>query len=462
MRDLLVTAIVFGALPFALRHAWVGVLLWTWLSIMNPHRLGWGFAHTMPFAAMAAAATLVALFTGRDRVRLPASPAVVVLVAFIVWMGLTTAFAIHPGDSLESLEQVIKIQLMTLVALAVLHERLHIQAFVWVNAVSLGFFGFKGGLFTLRTGGSGKVWGPGGFIGGNNEVGLAILVTIPLLYYLYRTTGNRLVRKGLLAVMLLSAVAVLGTHSRGAFLAIAVMSVLLWWRSAGQKLVSGFMIVLAAAVLLPMMPDAWHERMGTIQTYEEDGSAMGRINAWETAINIANDRPAGAGFAMYEQSVFDRYAPRPAEERATDPSIVRAAHSIYFQVLGEHGWIGLGLFLSIWLLVWRDAAWLRRRTRGDPEFEWVFHLASMCQVALVGYAVGGAFLSLAYFDLPYNLLVIAVVTRRWLEGRLAARRAAGTAAGEAGAQAGGEAAGAAGRGDAAALPPPGAVPGGAP
>ena len=51
------------------------------------------------------------------------------------------------------------------------------------------------------------------------------------------------------------------------------------------------------------------------------------------------------------------------------------------------------------------------------DAQWAFHLASMCQVSLIGYLVGGAFLSLAYFDLPYDIIVILVVTSRWLNVR---------------------------------------------
>lgn len=427
MRDIVITAIVLGVLPYVFRHAWIGVLLWTWLSVMNPHRLAWGFAYNMPFAAMAAGATLIALFTTKDPVRLPRSATVKVLIAFIVWMGITTAFAIYPVDSLGQLNTVIKIMLMTLVALAVLHEKKHIQWFVWVNALSVAFYGVKGGIYTVQTGGSGRVWGPGGFIGGNNEIGLAILVTIPLLYYLFLSTAHKWIRRGLIASMLLCAVAVLGTQSRGAFLAIVVMTLVLWWR-APAKFWSGLALVIAAAGAFAFMPDTYKDRIATIKTYEQDGSAVGRLNAWETAINIANDRPFGAGFEMYSQTVFVSYAPNPTDQRASDPSIVRAAHSIYFQILGEHGWIGLALFMAIWVLVWIDAARIRKRARGAPEFLWAYHLAGMVQVALVGYGVGGAFLSLAYFDLPYNLLVIVVVTQRWMVARLDERRSPGGAA----------------------------------
>lgn len=425
MRDLFVTAIVLGVLPFVFRHAWVGVLLWTWISLMNPHRLAWGFAYSAPFAALAGGATLISLFTSRDPVRLPRDPILYLLLAFIAWTVLTTVFAVFPGESLNQLEKVLKIQLMTVVAMAVLHERKHIQLFVWINALSIAFYGVKGGLFTLQTGGGGRVWGPqGGFIEGNNELGLAMLMTIPLLYYLYLGISQVWLRRGMILMILLTVVAVLGTQSRGALLGIAAMGFVLWLRSPVNKITSGFAILLVGALMFAFMPDSWHDRMGTIRTYEQDSSAMGRINAWETAINIANDKPTGAGFAAYDKLIFDLYAPNPALDRAADPRIARASHSIYFQVLGEHGWIGFALFLSVWWLVWRRAGRLRAQTRSSVEFEWVFSLAGMCQVALVGYLVGGAFLSLAYFDLPFNLLVIVVVTQRWLSAQLVARGAA--------------------------------------
>ena len=417
MRDLVVTGIVLGVLPFVLRHAWLGVLLWTWLSIMNPHRLTWGFAYSMPFAAAAAGATLIGLVTTRDPVRLPKQGTVVVLITFILWMCATTAFAFSPVESFDQLVKVLKIQLMTIVALAVLHDKLAINLFVWVNALSLGFFGVKGGIYTIQTAGAGRVWGPGGFIGGNNEVGLAILVTIPLMYYLFLTATKKWIRRGLIGAMLLSAVAVLGTQSRGAFLAIGVMAFVMWLR-APRKALLGAVLFSVGIAGLAIMPWSFGEKVASITGYKEDSSAMGRINAWETAINVANSRPFGAGFEMYNRFIWGLYAPNPAEDRAADPSIVRAAHSIFFQVLGEHGWRGLFLFVLLWWLTWRDAGWLRRKSRGDPEFQWVFMLASMFQVALVGFMVGGMFLSLAYFDLPYNLMVTVVVTRRWLEHRL--------------------------------------------
>ncbi len=406
MRDLLMLGIVLGALPFAFRHTWVGVLLWTWISIMNPHRLTFGFAHDAPWAAIVAGVTLISLIITRDKLSMPWEPPVKVLLAFIAWMGLTTAVSFYPMLSWVQLEKVLKIQLMTMVALAALKERKHVELFIWVNALSIGFFGFKGGLFTLRTGGGSTVSGPpGGFIEGNNEIALALVMAIPLMNYLRTVATRPLLRFALLMLMALSAIAAIGTQSRGALLAISAMGLVLWARST-KKMVSAVVIGIVATSIIAFMPGSWDQRMGTIQNYEQDSSAMGRINAWAMALNLANDRFLGGGFASYTGDVFARYAPNPTD--------LHVAHSIYFSVLGEHGYGGLFLFLLVWWLTFRMAGKIRREAKLKDETQWAFYLAGMCQVSLVGYAVGGAFLSLAYFDLPYNILVILVVTLRWV------------------------------------------------
>lgn len=406
MRDILMLGIVLGALPFAFRHTWVGVLLWTWISIMNPHKLTFGFAYDAPWAAVVAGVTILSLFVTRDKLSMPWEPPVKVLFAFVIWMCVTTAFAFYPLVSWVQLNKVLKIQFMTAVALIALQERKHIELFVWVNALSIGFYGFKGGIFTIRTGGAGTVEGPpGGFIASNNDIALALVVAIPLMNYLRMVATRRWIRLGLLVLMALSAVAAIGTQSRGALLAISAMGLVFWARSS-RKLAAAVSVAIVAVSIVAFMPGSWDARMSTIQTYEEDSSAMGRINAWWMTFNLANSRFSGGGFESYTPEIFERYAPNPTD--------LHVAHSIYFSVLGEHGYLGLVLFLLLWWLTFRTAGMIRKEALLREETQWAFYLAGMCQVSLAGYAVGGAFLSLAYFDLPYNILVILVVTLRWL------------------------------------------------
>lgn len=409
MRDVLVLGVFMGVLPFALRHTWIGVLLWTWVSMMNPHKLTFGFAYDAPFAAVAAGVTLLSMFFSRDKLSMPSNLVVKLLIAFVIWMCVTTAFSFFPALSWDQLSKVLKIQLMTVVALIALKERKHIELFIWVNVLSIGFYGIKGGFFTIRTGGGGRVWGPpGGFIEGNNELAVALVMVIPLMNFLRLQSSRVWVRYGLLALMLLSAVAALGTQSRGALLAVSAMAVMMWFRSA-KKAVAGVFVGGAAMAMLAFMPSSWETRMNTIETFQNDSSAMGRIEAWKMTISLANRQFFGGGFEIYRSDIYALFAP--------DSPHQRGAHSIYFSVLGEHGYLGLILFLGIWALAFRTANQIRRQAMKQEETLWLHSLASMCQVSLVGYLVGGAFLSLAYFDLPYNILVVLVVSLNWLTAK---------------------------------------------
>ncbi|MBV7534771.1 putative O-glycosylation ligase, exosortase A system-associated [Duganella sp. sic0402] len=408
MRDILVTLIVFSSLPLIIKNPVNGVLMWIWISVMNPHTQGWGFATTFPFAQIIAVITLFSLVTSRAPKSLPACGITFTLLAMMLWMNVTTLFAIFPSASQAQLAKVMKIMLMSLVTLALIRSREDLHRMIWVLVISLGFYGVKGGVFTLREGGNFRVWGPTGtFIGGNNEIALALIIAIPLMHYLQLSTERRWVRHGLTLTMLLTGMAALGSYSRGALLAIAAMLLLMWLKSK-KKLPGALVMTLLAPLALLFMPDRWTMRMDSIADYQADTSATGRINAWLMAYNLARDRFFGGGFEIAEPSVFQLYAP--------DPGAVHAAHSIYFQALGEHGFIGLALYLLLGLLTWRSAAWVVRNSGNDPELLWAGNLARMIQASLIGFAVGGAFLSLLYFDVPYYLMA-AVVSLRILTAR---------------------------------------------
>ncbi len=408
MRDIpIIISIVLIAL-IGLRRPWIGLLGWTWISLMNVHKLGWRVG-SLPLAALMAGCTLLGLIMTRDK-RSPfqgAAPAV--LLMFMLWMCVTYPMAFYPSDSYDMWNKVMKIDMMILVAIMLIRDRAQIVALTWVLVFSLGFYGVKGGIFTILTGGSFRVWGPEGtFIEGNNEIALAFIITIPLIRFLQTqlpATTGKIFRHAFTASMVLCAVAAIGTHSRGALLAIVAMALALWWRSP-NKIVGGIVLVVVGFGVAALMPSEWSSRMNTIETYDQDASAMGRINAWWMAWNLAKANLFGGGFQVYTAQIFQLYAP--------DPTDVHAAHSIYFQVLGEHGFIGLFLFLLVWYCVWRDCNWLRKHGAAHPESRWVVSLSAMCQVSLIGYLVGGAFLSLAYFDLPYNLLVLSVAAKRWV------------------------------------------------
>ena len=409
MRDLLLLFIVTGTLPFILRHAYIGVYVWSWLSYMNPQRLAFGFALSVPWAQIVAITLLISMFFSSERKALPKDKVVVVWIIYLLWMTFTAFFALQPEAAWEGFDTVMKIQFVTFLTMILITDQRKIDLLIWTIVLSIGFYSFKGGIFTLIHGGHYRVYGPmSSYIEENNALGLASLMIVPLAYYLYRTSRGRFLRWGLALFTFLTVVSVLGSQSRGAFLAILAVGTFFWLKSS-SKLISGIGIVLLALIGFSIMSDTWFERMETIRNYQEDASAQSRLNSWTYNLNLASDRFVGGGFRSESPQTFAIYAPNPDD--------VHAAHSIFFGVLGDHGWVGLILFLTILMLTWRSLSFVIRETRNSEDEKLANKgvLAKMLQVSLIAYCSGGAFLGLAYFDLPWHIIAISILLKSQLQ-----------------------------------------------
>ena len=349
----------------------------------------------------------------REPKKIPWTRESVILLIFIIWMVITTIFSVYPALAWPYLVQILKIQLMVFVTMMMMQSKQRIKMLVIVIALSIGFFGVKGGIFTIVHGGVYHVRGPeGSFIGGDNEMGLALCMTVPLLRYMQLTLRSQWLRSLTVVAMVLCVVAAAGSQSRGALLGLIGMGTFLWLKSR-NKIFTALMGIIGALMIYTVMPDAWFERMSTIQTYQADQSAMGRINAWHMAFNLAKDRFFGAGFDSFHDEMFDRYAP--------DPDNVHDSHSIYFEVLGEQGFVGLALFLALGIATWFTASSIIKQGRRNPDDRWAADLAAMIQVSMVAYATAGAFLGLSYFDYYYTLIAVVVLCKVVLAADVKAR-----------------------------------------
>ena len=411
MRDIVLTLFVLGAVPMMVYRPFVGLLFWMWLGFMNPHRLTWGFAFDFPFVQIVAIATLLGLIASREPKRIPGGAVITLWILFSIWVTLTTLFAMNPDLAWPEWLRYMKIQIMTLAVLMLVTSRERILWSVIVIVVSICFYGVKGGIFTLLTGGQHMVLGPrNAFISGNTEIAFALVTTLPLLWFLRGVAVKRWHRLAIIASFALCVLAVLGSYSRGALLAVAAMLAFLWLGTKG-KLLTGGLTLIVLTVGLMFMPDKWFDRMQTLESSNFDMSAQGRINAWWFAFHLANDNPVlGGGFGAFTPEAFLRYAPIP--------DFFKDAHSIYFEVLGEHGYVGLLLYLAMGLATLLRASRIQKLTKDRADLQWAAQLARMCQVALIGYVVGGAFLGLAYFDLPYVIMALIIVTGAWVERQL--------------------------------------------
>lgn len=400
MRDAIFALTLIALLPLAAARPFVGVLLWSWISFMNPHQLMWGFASSIPWAQIIFVVTLAGCIVAREPRQLPVNPVTVLLVLLLACVTFTSFVAIgNPGAVWGYWDRVFKVILGLLLTASLLTDRKRIHALVWVMVISIGFFSVKGGAFSLLTGGSYRIWGPPQtMIGDNNHLATAMLVTLPLMNWLRLHSRHRGVRTGLLVAMGLTLISIVGTYSRGALLGLAAVVVVLWWRSR-SKMLTGAALGLAVAGAIVFMPPQWAERMETIVNYQQDESASDRLVLWGISWKLAMSRPlTGAGFqGPYQQAVVDTVEPG---------GHARAVHSIWFMVLGEHGFPTFAVWLALNLVALFLAFRMVRMTRGRADLAWAHDLGRMAPVAFAAYAVGGTFLSLAYWDFFWTLLVV--------------------------------------------------------
>lgn len=416
MRDILLTLVLVGLLPVGLKRPFVGALMFAIISLGNPHRLTWGFAYDQPWALAYAGVTMVGLLATKERIVGDSIRRYLPMLIYLAWMGVTTIFAFEHGEAMHRWQQVAKVHLMCLVTLCLLTDWPRIKQLVWIAVCCIGFFGLKGGIFTILGGGEYRVWGPPSTaIEDNNHLAVGLVMMLPLMYWLYTDAKRRWLKLLIAFSGLMSAASIFGSHSRSAFLGIGAISVFLVLKSK-HKIPVAFITIVTAAMLAGFMPQDYWNRMSTIETYQQDASAMGRINVWRTAVNIANHRPTGAGFEYYTPRVFARYAPNPED--------VHSSHSIYFQAIGEHGWIGFALFMSIWAYVWLRCRRVIRLADDSVDGHSQALLARMIQVSLVGFLIGGAFVNIGNWDMVYYLGIAALGTARLASTRVAARVAA--------------------------------------
>lgn len=373
---------------------------------MNPHRYAWGPAREFPVAMVVAIATLMGFLLTREKSAPPKDKITILMILlWIVFVG-TSFFAFNQETVWTHLTQVSKILLMIYVSLMLINDPRKLRYLLLVVALSLGLIAIKGGLWALATGGANRVYGPDStFISDNNDVALAFNMTLPLIYYLGKDEKNFWLKALLKFALVMTPIAIVFTYSRGGFLAMSVVGFMLLLKARYKSLA---VIILLAGVLLGsvIVPAKWSERMGTIETYQQDESAQGRLNVWKTAWNMALDRPlAGGGFeAFYVPLVFFRYSPTPSE--------MRDVHSIYFEMLGEQGFIGFFLYMVLLATSMTTLLRLKVLIRRNAELTWAQYIPDMLQVSLLGYMVGGAFLGRAYFDLFYQLIGVIVILQK--------------------------------------------------
>lgn len=401
-----------------LRRPAHGMLAFVGFAILAPHGFTWSLARTFPHSLAISACTLIGfVLHGGDR-RIPARRETILLLMAWAWFCLSTLFAVEQDLAVEKLLLISKVLFMVVLSISVLNSREDLQNLARIIALSIGFLAIRGSIFFVRMGGSEIVEGPAeGILFANNSLGLAMAMNLPLLVYLLRTEKNKWLIGTARIMLPASYLAVIGTFSRGAWLALGAVTLLLILRSKHRFLIVGVgavMLMIGSALFPLLVSERLAERADTFQDIEKDNSAQQRFGSWEFCGKVGLNNPIyGAGMDFYSLKMYETYSPEYAERWNLKRWGGRAwsCHSMWFTILGEHGVFAFLVWVGLLVSCMASLGIVKRYGVSVQEGEWMVPWSDALRISFVGYAVAGTFLDFAYFDVYYQLVAAVIILK---------------------------------------------------
>jgi probable O-glycosylation ligase (exosortase A-associated) len=401
--------IALGWLAFI--KPWLGVLGLVVVALLHPQGYSRGFMQTFPaYLTLFVAVSLSTLWhyvSQREWPRLVWDWRIAVFAMLWAWFVVTTSFSINHWVAWPKLWEIAKLLPPLLLILVLIDTREKLDALLVTVGLCIAVVVLKGGYWAVITGFQDRVYGPPGSpYAGNNEFAVATAMTLPLLSLWYKRVRINSLRWALAILIALGFASALSSWSRGGLLSLGAVALLLLWHSR-YKLIALPLAVMSVVLAFYTLPEKWFARMDTIASYRTEASALSRIEAWQLGLNFVREHPwLGGGF---EGWVFLTLPMGGSMDW----------HSAYVEMATEHGVVGLGLWS---LLVFGSTAsltwllWMGRRSRDS----WLTDHSAMLRASLIAYAVGAAFLGIAYWELLYLLVVGAIIVGRFSRNGLRA------------------------------------------
>ncbi|WP_445766389.1 putative O-glycosylation ligase, exosortase A system-associated [Rheinheimera sp.] len=418
MRDLLLVAFFILTIYFTFKRPFIGVCSWVWIAMMAPTSWAFGFSTQLRLNLTIVIITFLAFVFAEKNKQFRIGTLGRLILLFCIWTLISSIAHItfNSDDVWRRFSDFLKVVALFYFATLLLKRKVHLDTFIWSLVLSVSAYAAMEAFKFILSGGGHEVTGRAGVIADRNDFAVALNMCIPLMVYLISVTKHKYLRYGLIVLILLNVVSIIGTYSRGGFIGLSILAIAFWWRSR-YKLPLALLFMLLIPIGYSLAPAEWKERQSTVATAAtEDASFIGRLWAWKISTLIALDNPmTGGGFrAVIDQLVWNQYAGQTPDfgPIATPPIPItepaKAAHNIYFQVLGDHGFVGLFIFLAILLYAYRQNNVMTKRMR-KAEVGWASTLCSSLNLSIIAYCITGANVSLAYFDLSFAIFAIVNV-----------------------------------------------------
>jgi probable O-glycosylation ligase (exosortase A-associated) len=420
MRDIVLVSAGLLAALVGLGRPVFGLLTFAFLGFTNPHSFTWGFGRTFPLSQVVAISTILGMVVSSERKGLPHQRETWILIFLWGMFAVSSIFAFYPDAAYGQLIQISKVLFMIVMAMIIINNENRFQSLMRVMGYSLGLYALKGGIFAIVSGGGYMVWGPeGSFLEANNSIGLALAMNIPILLGLLKIERNKWLRLILMAMLVFSYPAIVCTYSRGAWIGMAMVTILSVLKSRKKFITvaaAGLAAVVLQAVLPQIAPEQLRYRYDQLVEYQDESSAQSRFWNWEFCRRIGMARPlTGGGFKFTSIENYQRYYPEFLERW---PGSQWSCHSTWLSIFGEHGFPGAILWLALLVSCFLSLRQIRAYGRAASEKSQYVQYADMIQSSMVAFLVVGTFVDAAYFDVFYYLVAFIVILKGLMEPAL--------------------------------------------
>lgn len=420
MRDLVFVAFLAAFFAAGFRRPFIFVLAYVYIDVVAPQRLTYFLLNSIPISLIAVVLSVGGWLVADDKTGTRVTPRQGLIVVLMVYCYCTTLTADFPVEALDKWGWVWKCLAFAAFLPFTLRTKLRIEALLLVMVASAASIIIVGGIKTIASGGGGygslnlMVSNNSGLYEGSTISTVAVAI-IPLILWFTRH-GTIFPPdwkvKGFCYALVFSCLLIpVGTSTRTGLLCIGLVSVLML-RDAKRKVLYLCLLATAGMIAVPFLPSSFTNRMSTIKTYKGDESASTRLAVWGWTWDYAKEHPMGGGFEMYRQNKI-RYDTERVEGTAANSTVdrhltvdqARAFHSAYFEMLGEQGFPGLILWLSISLIgIFRMEVLRHRYRKAAADMAWVTPLAGALQSAHIVYLLGAAFIGIAFQPFVYMLI----------------------------------------------------------
>ena len=416
LSDLLWIAIICIFSALGLKRPYIAYCCVIFIDLLKPQNLSFSILANKPLSLIVTLVFFISIIINHKKLSLPSSKTIsFFILLFMFWITITTFKAEFQFLAWYKYDYSIKTIFFAFFTPFVINSRAKFDLLLMTIISAASYYFIIGGMTTVFEPtfyGESLIKTNAGdtLMTESSTLSMTSAMLIPVIYYLYKHSAfskhGKFFKPLFFLIIFAALMTIIGTHARTGIVGLIIIIALIALRTQYKMRI--LMLCGVGIFLIQIFATtAWLERIASIKSSNEESSAYGRVVVWKWTLDYVKSRPIlGGGFMSYKANagVLHLYGKEDVEVDYRGQT-GKAFHNIYFEVLGEHGYPGLIIFLAIILLSLN----LNRKTHKASQNEtWIKDAALANNICLLTYCGCGMFIGIAFSPWLYLFGGLAV------------------------------------------------------